>query len=210
MIIEEFFEKVLNISDPVISRQIAALAEIRSLPKGQILIREGDAQTYLFFLLSGILRGFLIDISGQEITDCFGYRCGTPAIGTLEINTPSPITIEALTDCQLIRLPIAEALHFLDQDPRLLRIYNHLLCTALRSHWELKVMLHKRTAMERYQWFLSAYPGLIDQVTHRHVASFLGISPVTLSRLRSWTGEKGSTSPSKGSDRQGSPIRQEL
>ncbi|MEQ2617002.1 hypothetical protein AAAT94_07475 [Intestinimonas aquisgranensis] len=39
--------------------------------------------------------------------------------------------------------------------------------------------------MERYQWFLEAYPGLIDQVTHRYVASFLEMSPVTLSRLRS-------------------------
>lgn len=210
MITEEFFEKVLNVPDPESARQIAALAEIRALSKGQILIREGDAQTHLFFLLSGILRGFLIDINGREITDCFGYRCGAPAIGTLDMGTPSTISIEALTDCQLIRLPISEALHLLDQDPRLIRIYNRLLCTALRSHWELKVMLHKRTAMERYQWFLEAYPGLIDQVTHRHVASFLGISPVTLSRLRSWTGEKGSTPPAKASEAQKSSGLQQL
>lgn len=49
----------------------------------------------------------------------------------------------------------------------------------------MKVVLYQQSAAERYQWFLNAYPGLIDQVKHKHIASFLGMSPVTLSRLRS-------------------------
>ena len=38
--------------------------------------------------------------------------------------------------------------------------------------------------MGRYQWFLKKYPGLIDEVSNKHIASFLGMTPVTLSRLR--------------------------
>lgn len=45
-------------------------------------------------------------------------------------------------------------------------------------------MLCHTTAMERYRWFLDEYPGLIDRAPHRHIASFLNVTPVTLSRLR--------------------------
>ena len=79
----------------------------------------------------------------------------------------------------------AEARDLLEHDVRLVYLYNQLLQASMEEHWHLKTVLHKRSAMERYQWFLETYPGLIDQVTHRYVASFLEMSPVTLSRLRS-------------------------
>ena len=72
----------------------------------------------------------------------------------------------------------------LENDVRTVHIYNSLLRNSLLEHWQIKTVLHKRTSMERYQWFLQAYPGLIDQVTHRYIASFLEMSPVTLSCLR--------------------------
>ena len=54
----------------------------------------------------------------------------------------------------------------------------------MRVHWEIKTITTQHTAIERYQWFLKAYPGLIDHVSNKHIASFLGMTPVTLSRLR--------------------------
>ena len=105
-------------------------------------------------------------------------------MASFDLQAPSPISIEALTEAEVLLVPLETALRFLEQDPRLVQVYNRLLQSSLHTHWQIKTMLHQRTAMERYQWFLEAYPGLIDQVTNRHVASFLGMSPVTLSRLR--------------------------
>ena len=51
-------------------------------------------------------------------------------------------------------------------------------------------MVCRNTAMQRYQWFLEAYPGFIDKVSNKHIASFLGMTPVTLSRLRRVLREK--------------------
>ncbi len=70
------------------------------------------------------------------------------------------------------------------ESTKLLWIYNELLQAALRSHWEMKTMICQHTAMERYQWFLQAYPGLVKKVNGKHIASFLGMNPVTLSRLK--------------------------
>ncbi len=55
---------------------------------------------------------------------------------------------------------------------------------AFAMHWEIKTMICRNNAMQRYQWFLKTYPRLVDRISNKHVASFLGITPVTLSRLR--------------------------
>ena len=69
-------------------------------------------------------------------------------------------------------------------------LYNQMLIAALKAHWELKRVLNSYTAAERYQWFLDKYPGLIDKVSNKYIASFLGMTPVTLSRLRRMLREK--------------------
>lgn len=180
-----FFTKILPIQDEALRAQVTSLSQVRKLDKGAFLVREGETMTQISFLLSGILRGFFLDYNGRDISDCFGVRCGAPAVSSFRPDAPSPISIQALTDTQVLSIPMVEALDLLEHDVRLVYIYNHLLQASMEEHWQLKTVLHKRTAMERYQWFLEAYPGLIDQVTHRYVASFLEMSPVTLSRLRS-------------------------
>lgn len=179
-----FFTDIIPISDPALREQVAALSQIYTLPKGELVLREGDRLTHIHFLLSGILRGFFLDYNGRDITDCFGVRCGVPAMPTFQFDSPCFISIETLTECRLLRIPLEPALYLLQHDTRLMQIYNQLLQHSLMEHWQIKTALHKRTAMERYLWFLETYPGLIDQVTHRYIASFLEISPVTLSRLR--------------------------
>lgn len=62
--------------------------------------------------------------------------------------------------------------------------YNRLLIKALNEHWRLKQILNQYTAIQRYQWFLQEYPDLINRVSNKHIASFIGMTPVTLSRLR--------------------------
>lgn len=57
---------------------------------------------------------------------------------------------------------------------------------ALQTHWEINNAMYQYQALERYQWFLRNYPNLDEQVNSRYIASFLSITPVTLSRLRRW------------------------
>lgn len=184
MQISDFYTDVLHITDPELVGQLSAVTQARRMARGEFLVREGEPQPHISFLLSGILRGFFLDINGRDITDCFGFHLGTPTMASFDLQAPSPISIEVLTEAEVLLVPLETALRFLEQDPRLVQVYNRLLQSSLHTHWQIKTMLHQRTAMERYQWFLEAYPGLIDQVTNRHVASFLGMSPVTLSRLR--------------------------
>ena len=58
------------------------------------------------------------------------------------------------------------------------------LIREMEEHQNIKHAIYMLNAKERYNWFLREYKDLIDRVSHRHVASFLNMTPVTLSRLR--------------------------
>lgn len=181
----EFYQQILGIPEPELIQKLVSVTELHYLEKKEVLVKEGQSLSYISFVVSGIFRGFFVDVNGRDITDCFSFRYGEPAIAVFDLNTPSAVTIEALTEGYLLCIPIDTILDLLSENIILVHIYNRLLVNALERHWEIKNILHKQTARERYQWFLRSYSGLIEKVTHRYIASFLEMSPVTLSRLRS-------------------------
>lgn len=183
MHIAEFFRVNLCLIDPEIVQQMLAVAKQEHLKKGERVVEAGEIQNQLSFLVSGILRGYVIDENGQDITDCFAYQPGDAVMGCNGLNEPSQINIEALTDCELIRAPVSILTDLMEHSPVMLQVYSKLLLESLERHWGMKRILYQ-SAMQRYQWFLATYPGLVDRVSNKYIASFLGITPVTLSRLR--------------------------
>ena len=181
---EKFYREIMQVDDSSLVRALAEMSDILYLEKGELFIHQGDKQEDFLFLVSGVFRGFYLDINGKEITDCFGVKPGTPAMSASISNTVSPISIEAATECVLVRVPGWKLLPLMENNALLLKIYNEILQAAIQIHWELKLVVSQRTALERYQWFLKKYPGLIDRISNKHIATYLGMSPVTFSRIR--------------------------
>lgn len=183
----DFYQSIFCLKDRDLIKELVSATDIRHLKKGEFVVRIGEVQKDVYFLETGIARGYFLDINGKDVTDCFGFRCGTAAVsfGQLELNAPSPMTIEMLEDGNFFCVPISAVMRLQKHYEEAMMLYNHLLIAALRVHWELKRVLNSYTAVQRYQWFLEEYPGLIDRVSNKYIASFLGMTPVTLSRLRS-------------------------
>jgi len=184
MQIWDFFKKGLNLSNDELIKKLANIARLENLKKGQLLIEEGEPQTKIPFLLRGILRGFLVDAEGREITDCFAYHPRDIVMGCNQLGEPSKISIEAIIDTELLSLPAAPCMELLEEYPELVKLHNSYLLEALGRHWEEKILMHRCSAANRYQWFLNTYPGLINHISNKYIASFLGITPVSLSRIR--------------------------
>ena len=180
---QTFFSTVLGIHDPEIADCLSAAVHEEHLPRGYCLISMGEVRSAIHFLLEGVLRGYTVDENGREITDCFICQPGDVVVGCGELHKPSQVAIEAITECRVLTLPMELLLELMDR-PVLLQLYNQQLNDALLRHWELKMMLYHNSAMDRYRWFRSRYPDLEPLVSGKHLASFLGITPVTLSRLR--------------------------
>lgn len=169
-----FYTKILKIQNTEILKELIEVSKYESLDKGKIIVREGDDNvTRTHFLLKGIIRGFFIDDEGNEITDCFCTKCGSPTIVRYGLNIIPAVTLEALTECEIITIPLSKIDELQQKYIEVDLIYNNLLLTAFAEHWEAKTILYRFNAMERYKWFLNKYPGLIDKISKKYIASFL-------------------------------------
>ena len=184
MELQNFYVETVKISDTGLLQTLIKNSQIKFIKKGDMLQHIGSINTELYVLVKGLLRGFLLDAKGREVTDCFVYAHGTPIVASIDLGAPNLICIEALEDSELIVVPFSVVLPLVCSNLELVILYNQLLSNALKLHWENKTALVQHTATERYQWFLESYPGLIERVNHRYIASFLGMTPVSLSRVR--------------------------
>ena len=188
--IQNFYTETLKISDTQLVQTLTENSQSKFIKKGDMLQHVGSISTELYFLMKGLLRGFLLDAKGREVTDCFVYVHGTPVVSSIDLGEPSLICIETLEDSELISIPLSVVLPLIWSNLEVVALYNRLLSNSLKMHWENKTALVQYTAAERYQWFLENYPGLIERVNHRYIASFLGMTPVSLSRIRRIVREK--------------------
>ena len=187
---QDVFEKTLGLTDPDLIQELIDACTPLHLKAGDFLIREGDMPTVVPFLLKGIVRGVLFDVNGREITDCFAVQPGIPVMTSADLRVPSPFSMEAMVDSEFLTIPIVEIQRLLEKYSELQQLYNQLLIFSFSMHWEIKLTLCRNTAMQKYQWFLEKYPGLIDRISNKCIASFLGMTPVTLSKLRRVLREK--------------------
>lgn len=184
MKIIDFYKNVLQLTDDDLIDDVIKATEIKVLKKEEYLIRAGEIPTHMHFLMNGVIRGVILDRDGKDITDCIVFRCGDPAMPDNDFTQPASITMEALTDCELICIPLATVLQLLEKYPSLTELYHRLLLFSINLHRGLKNATYQYTAAQRYEWFLKEYPGLIDRISHKYIASLLNMTPVTLSKMR--------------------------
>ena len=188
---QQFLQETFHLPEggPLL-QHICAISTSRHLQKGEILFREGEIPAQAAFLQKGILRGFFINKNGKEIIDCFCYRPGDPAIPSTPLDTPAQITLEALQESLVLCFPMKEILNLLETHMPLAQLHSQILQESMNRHLEIKKALYQYTAMQRYQWFLSEYAPIAKVVSGKYIASFLDMTPVTLSRLRKSLREK--------------------
>ena len=182
--IEQVLRMGLGIKDDGLIQTGMTVSYVRYLSKGEYLARQDDTLPGVVFLVNGLFRFFYLGSDGREHTDCFCENSGYPITPAIDLDTPLPVNIQALEDSSVVVIPTIFIQTLLENNVEVIRLYNQMLKISLTQHWEDKMALHQFDALNRYEWFLQRYEGLIDRIPHIHIASFLGISPVTLSRLR--------------------------
>ena len=161
------------------------MAQRRHLKKGEVLYRGGEDTTYLYFLISGCLRGYTVNANGREYTECILYRYGHSHIGEIGIEHEFRLNknLEALTDADLLFFDIRPIMKELPNSIEFLRVYVKKLEESYAQMWEVREIM-RESAQARYAWFQRTYPKLQNIMQLKDVATFLGITPVTLSRIR--------------------------
>lgn len=179
-----FYKNILGLTEDELINDAIKATEIKVLRKGDHLIRAGELPTHMCFLMNGVIRGVLLDCNGKDITDCIVFRCGDPVMPDNDFTQPASITLEALMDSEIICISLSTVAYLLKKYPSLTELYQRLLLFSANVHRSLKIATYQYTAVQRYEWFLKEYPGLIDQISHKYIASLLNMTPVTLSKIR--------------------------
>jgi CRP-like cAMP-binding protein len=142
--------------------------------KGQILQRAGDLNTKIFQVESGLLRSYSIDKKGKEHIFQFA-----PENWIIADTTPNDEPCDLFIDCleDSIITQIEKDFNTLANHP--LKISKRFKVLQNRI-----IMLMSSVALERYEHFIETYPSIIQRVPQRMIASYLGITPEALSRVR--------------------------
>ncbi len=125
-----------------------------------------------------------LDSEGKEKTVGFTMSRGDVVLSNMDLTGCHISTDQALVPSTLILLPIDYVLQNMKDEPEVIRVYQEQIVKWGMIYQSRAVSLSQGDATERFEWFCKEYPGMIDMVNNRYIASFLGITPVTLSRLR--------------------------
>ncbi len=154
-------------------------------PKGGVILDMGDTVKYQYYVQSGCLRAFFIDKKGREhtlqfavkdwwISDYTAYFTGGTAI----------MSIECIQDAVLYRTSRTSMESLFQEIPRLETFFRRKLERAFASFQKRILSNLANSAQERYLAFLKDYPQVEKYVKNYHIASYLGVTTETLSRVR--------------------------
>ena len=124
MVLKEVFGTLYPALEDGTMDRLLHCAKVMQLSKGQVLIEAGDLPPYVFILEEGILRGYLPNVGGKDVTDCFFHRYGTVISGRSNLNNPSLLRVEALTPCRVLMIPAQEVRELMGKDMVMLLAYN--------------------------------------------------------------------------------------
>jgi CRP/FNR family transcriptional regulator, anaerobic regulatory protein len=157
----------------------------RSLRTGEFFQRAGDVSTHAAFVARGCLRSYVVDAKGKEHIVQFAPETWWLADNkSLAAGTPSQYFMDAIEDSELLVIDPASHQKIVETVPG----YGAALRTGLQRHTAAKdqriVNALSTSAEERYLDFVETYRSIVLRVPQWMVASYLGVSPETLSRIR--------------------------
>jgi len=163
----------------------------KKVRKRQYILREGEICKYSSFVEKGALRSYTIDEKGHEhivqfaiegwwISDMYSFLTGEPSV----------YNIEVLEDSELLLLSHSSEEELVQKAPKFER-YMRLLVQGAYIAMQRRVVLSlSQTAEEKYTRLTNTYPDIIQRVPQHMIASYLGITPETLSRIRKQIAER--------------------
>lgn len=184
MQVSEYFTKWVTLS-PQEKQLIDKTFQTLEINRGEKLLRAGNICQYEVFVKKGCLKSFCLDEKSQEVVFAFAIeQWWAGDFESFNQRTPSDINIEAVEDTELLCITLLQKEWLLTQIPQLERAYRIIVERHLQNYQQRVVSIFTLSAQERYEVFMKKYAKIAIRVPQYSIASYLGISPESLSRIR--------------------------
>ncbi len=180
----DFFDKISPLTELTWS-ELSPFFYKSILKKGEHFINTDEVARKIAFLESGIVRAYFINQEGQEYNkQFFSAPSSIGAYTSLLTGKPNLIAQQALTECVIWSIDYLVITSRFDNFPDIERLARKIAEYYFleKERKELEIVLLNGT--ERYQIFQSEFPNLEQLIPQYHIASYLGITPIQLSRIR--------------------------
>jgi CRP-like cAMP-binding protein len=158
----------------------------KTTKRNEILLQAGDVCPYIYFVNSGCLRVFMLDVNGKESTRFLVTegRFGT-AFPSFNLQEPSLAAIQSIEPSEVLYISYHDFNHLLDNFPGWEHVYRVNLEKDYIASIKRIESLITMDSKQRYQLLMETNPTLIQRLPSKIIADYLGISQETLSRLKS-------------------------
>ena len=154
------------------------------VPAKTILLEEGQVSKTMFFVEKGCLRTW-INNDGKQITTQFFFEGDSvSSIESFRTNQPSLYSIETIEPCILQTISQRDFQKALDTSPDLKKKLEERLFNRLFQSQQILYSFLKNSPQKRYEELIKRHPQIVQRVPQHYIASYLGITPVSLSRIR--------------------------
>lgn len=159
---------------------------VKSCKKGEVLYSVGSYPSSFCFIHKGLIRAYALDEQGTEFNKNFFPEGRFPGCMTALLNNETSfLSIEALEDCELVEIDYPQFRQLLFSHTELMTYH----IKYLEQHWVIEkepkeIGYLQFEAKQRYQAFLEQYQNILHRIPQYHIASFLGITPTQLSRIK--------------------------
>jgi CRP/FNR family transcriptional regulator, anaerobic regulatory protein len=179
-----YFNSMITLSEEE-TRLVIEKFHPRLYRKKQFVLQEGDVCTQMNFVVKGCLRMYKIDETGStHILQFAAENYWITDLGGFYSEEPSELAIDALEDTMVLQIHHDDLLLLYTQESKFHRIFRVLVENSHVSLQKRLLQTISSTAEDRYQYFINTYPYLINRLPQIQIASFLGMTPEFLSRLR--------------------------
>jgi len=178
------FENYLPL-DEVEKKELSHRAVERNIKRRQFILQEGDVCKYFTFVISGCFKMYGVDKNGTDHIIQFASENEWIAeIGSFYSNKPSRLYIEAMEPSMVLQIERLNLFHLYSNFPKFDRNFRVIMENKVIDLENRILQNISSTAEERYQSFLEQYPQLANRIPNTQIASYLGITPEFLSKIR--------------------------
>lgn len=182
--LKEYLKRIIHFTEVEMDLFISLFTE-KQLVKHDYFAHEGEYASKIAFISIGIVRAFYRNNEGNEYNKTFFSKKELlGAYSSLITKQKNQINLQCLTDCTFFIADYAEIQKLYNANPKIERLARILAEQIFVSKEKREIELVMLDATERYRIFQSEHPGLENLIPQYHIASYLGITPTQLSRIR--------------------------
>lgn len=171
--------------DPDTFDEICKYFNPRKTKRDEFLLFEGEVCRFNIFVNSGCVRLYTTNEDGQELTRYFAFegKFGTALTSLIE-QEPSFEYVQSVEESELLVISRENFYQLVNTVPQVNYIYRDILESAYVTSQKRIYGLQGDTALDRLKWLLNYQPNIFTRLSNKVIASYLGVTPYTLSRLK--------------------------